>query len=241
MTAADRDLAAITRAACEAPHDDLPRLALADWCDDNGRPERAEFVRLQIELHHLVDGPGMCPKDEGRLCRSMRCQSCLLRRRVGQVLLAENRHWDPLPFPSHAEADYAPFRGRGHARLFARGMVEQVRCELSEWRRCGREAAERHPLRRAELSDRRPDVWGRGLPGTSYCWYGTTGSFQHAPQPGFAHHLPRPLFALLSGGEVREEWYRHYAGEREAEDDLSGALLALARGDAPSQPDLKLA
>src|SRR3954465_1671476 len=31
------------------PDDDAPRLAYADWLADNGQPERAEFVRLQIE------------------------------------------------------------------------------------------------------------------------------------------------------------------------------------------------
>jgi uncharacterized protein (TIGR02996 family) len=40
-------------AACRArPADDLPRLVLADWLDENGQPERAEFVRVQVELSH---------------------------------------------------------------------------------------------------------------------------------------------------------------------------------------------
>jgi uncharacterized protein (TIGR02996 family) len=40
-------------AACRArPADDLPRLVLADWLDENGQPERAEFVRIQVEVSH---------------------------------------------------------------------------------------------------------------------------------------------------------------------------------------------
>jgi uncharacterized protein (TIGR02996 family) len=40
-------------AACRArPADDLPRLVLADWLDENGDPDRAEFVRVQVELSH---------------------------------------------------------------------------------------------------------------------------------------------------------------------------------------------
>lgn len=40
-------------AACRArPADDLPRLVLADWLDEHGQPERAEFVRVQVELSH---------------------------------------------------------------------------------------------------------------------------------------------------------------------------------------------
>src|SRR5258708_5129295 len=32
------------------PDDDTLRLALADWLDENVQPERAEFIRIQIEL-----------------------------------------------------------------------------------------------------------------------------------------------------------------------------------------------
>src|SRR6478672_4438581 len=37
------------RAVCENPTDDTPRLAYADWLEENGQPERAEFIRLQCE------------------------------------------------------------------------------------------------------------------------------------------------------------------------------------------------
>ena len=52
MTTGDALLAAIW----ERPHDDLPRLAYADWLDDQGAPEqvaRAEFIRVQCELARL--------------------------------------------------------------------------------------------------------------------------------------------------------------------------------------------
>jgi uncharacterized protein (TIGR02996 family) len=32
------------------PDEDTPRLIYADWLDENGRPERAEFIRAQVEL-----------------------------------------------------------------------------------------------------------------------------------------------------------------------------------------------
>src|SRR5262245_53509341 len=36
-------------ADCKAhPDEDAPRLILADWIEDNGDPERAEFLRLQV-------------------------------------------------------------------------------------------------------------------------------------------------------------------------------------------------
>src|SRR5688572_6709814 len=47
---------ALLRAVCENPDDDTPRLVLADWLDENEEPERAEFIRLQIELATMRDG-----------------------------------------------------------------------------------------------------------------------------------------------------------------------------------------
>ncbi len=40
----------------ERPHDDTPRLVYADWLDENGRPERAEFIRVQCRLAELPTG-----------------------------------------------------------------------------------------------------------------------------------------------------------------------------------------
>lgn len=38
------------RAIIARRDDDLPRLIAADWLDEHGCGERAEFIRLQIEL-----------------------------------------------------------------------------------------------------------------------------------------------------------------------------------------------
>jgi uncharacterized protein (TIGR02996 family) len=44
----DRD--ALLRAICDNPDDDAPRLIYADWLDEHGDQNLAEFVRVQIEL-----------------------------------------------------------------------------------------------------------------------------------------------------------------------------------------------
>jgi uncharacterized protein (TIGR02996 family) len=41
--------AALLKAIRRSPGDDLPRLVYADWLEEHGRPERAEFTRLQCE------------------------------------------------------------------------------------------------------------------------------------------------------------------------------------------------
>jgi uncharacterized protein (TIGR02996 family) len=42
--------AALIAAIRAAPDDDAPRLVYADWLDEHGQPERAEFIRVQCEL-----------------------------------------------------------------------------------------------------------------------------------------------------------------------------------------------
>ena len=39
----------------EHPDDDAPRLVYADWLEDHGDPERAEFIRTQCELEPIRD------------------------------------------------------------------------------------------------------------------------------------------------------------------------------------------
>jgi uncharacterized protein (TIGR02996 family) len=43
------DLAGLLRAVLDEPGDDTVRLVCADWYEENGQPERADFIRLQIE------------------------------------------------------------------------------------------------------------------------------------------------------------------------------------------------
>ena len=49
----------LLRAVIAAPDDDGPRLVYADWFDEQGQPERAEFIRVQCYLDRL-------PGDETR-------------------------------------------------------------------------------------------------------------------------------------------------------------------------------
>jgi uncharacterized protein (TIGR02996 family) len=49
----DRD--ALFAAICANTAEDTPRLMFADWLEENGDPDRAEFVRLQCELAALAD------------------------------------------------------------------------------------------------------------------------------------------------------------------------------------------
>jgi uncharacterized protein (TIGR02996 family) len=49
------DEAALLRGIHANPEDDTPRLVFADWLDEHGQPERAEFIRVQIEYERTSD------------------------------------------------------------------------------------------------------------------------------------------------------------------------------------------
>jgi uncharacterized protein (TIGR02996 family) len=71
MTADER---ALVQAIITAPDDDLPRLVYADWLDEHGRPERAEFIRVQCEFARAPADPGR-KRDRNALLKRARALS----------------------------------------------------------------------------------------------------------------------------------------------------------------------
>lgn len=51
------DRAALVAAICAEPGEDTPRLAYADWLEENGEGDRAEFVRVQVEKAKIPPRP----------------------------------------------------------------------------------------------------------------------------------------------------------------------------------------
>ncbi len=45
---------AFMRAICDNPDDDTPRLVFADWLQENGEEDRAEFIRAQVRFGELL-------------------------------------------------------------------------------------------------------------------------------------------------------------------------------------------
>jgi uncharacterized protein (TIGR02996 family) len=74
---------ALTRAVCAEPGDDTARLVYADWLDENGDPDRAEFIRLQC---HLEASDPFAP---GR--RALLCREWDLLRRHGERWIRKDR------------------------------------------------------------------------------------------------------------------------------------------------------
>ena len=63
---------ALLAAILDAPDDDAPRLVFADWLDEHGEPDRAAFIRVQIERARL-------PEDDPRAEALKAREDALLR------------------------------------------------------------------------------------------------------------------------------------------------------------------
>ena len=102
------DEVALLAAIRAHPDEDTPRLAYADWLDEHGNADRAEFIRAQIAIAQL-------PDDDPR-----RCELEITERR----LLAKNVVEWAAPWPRFCGWEYAgdePWR-----TLFRRGFLEEV-------------------------------------------------------------------------------------------------------------------
>jgi uncharacterized protein (TIGR02996 family) len=62
--AAMSDEKALLAAIWAEPQDDTPRLVYADWLEENGQPERAEFIRVQCELAQFDEWDESPRRDE---------------------------------------------------------------------------------------------------------------------------------------------------------------------------------
>jgi uncharacterized protein (TIGR02996 family) len=84
------------------PDDDAPRLVFADWCEENGEPDRAEFIRLQMRLEAVPE------RDAERFD---------LEERAGDLLAAHREGW----------LEGLPAWARREAVGFRRGLPGEVR------------------------------------------------------------------------------------------------------------------
>ena len=104
------------RAICENPYDDTPRLIFADWLEERGNdPERAAFIRGQIELESLpepaeltvgVYGPKQGSVDWNRVvctaCRELdegECRYHQVKRTVDDLWWSFYPHTTPCRIP----------------------------------------------------------------------------------------------------------------------------------------------
>lgn len=252
------DLAALLAAVCQFPHDDTPRLVLADWLDDHGQPERAEFIRVQVELVRLEQNEEATEKGDREAYIRLRG----LIGRQAALLSDPDRHvgWSGIKCPvCEGNGDFggaigsthcADCNGTGRAPVeFRRGFVDRVTCRmrdvvrqsgehfedwsLTDWAR-GVLAA--HPVTRWEITDREP--WN-GYYETHFGWWCETSIATYDDR----QTMPRVLMDEMDDDPRRDDRVvaiRHtkyaaaggcvlFADEAEARDALALAVGRVAR------------
>jgi uncharacterized protein (TIGR02996 family) len=112
------------------PEDDTPRLIYADWLEDNGQPERAEFIRLQLELAK--------PADDGQ-SDPVRGQE--LQAREQQLLREHQKEW------------VRPLEGLVESCWFRRGFIEDIHVQAEDFLAGAGAIFASAPVQHADLLD----------------------------------------------------------------------------------------
>lgn len=214
--------AALVAAVLAHPADDAPRLILADWLDEHGQSERAEFIRGHVRLARRALAGWFDDEAASLVVRLDELADAWLERWtadlpgawLGRVGVSFRRQ-----FPE----------GPAHFAVH-RGFVAELVCPSEVWGRLGPGLVRAEPIVRVTFPDRRPGT--------------TDGARALAPWDGCRWYRARtPAQVWHRDGVVREEWWAWLGGrqvgtdgraltyrtEGEALDALSGAALAWAR------------
>jgi len=127
----------LLRAILSSRDDDLPRFVYADWLEEHGEPERAEFIRVQCELAKWTYG-SRCSECGWHVNLSelpRRCWMCTRRARERELLSISWADW-AVDF----RAGYClnlydgnPLSPPNRAVLFRRGFVSEVTLSAEDW------------------------------------------------------------------------------------------------------------
>ncbi|MBN9118380.1 MAG: TIGR02996 domain-containing protein [Planctomycetes bacterium] len=118
----------------EHPHDDTARLVYADWLAENGRADRGEFIRVDVELART---PPTTEGDERR-------RRVLLERRADLL-------------KRHKSAWLAPFLPFAKEESFERGFVQALEVPANTFLQNAERWFELTPLTRVKITASR--VW----------------------------------------------------------------------------------
>jgi len=225
---------ALYRAILDEPVDVLRRLVFADWLEEQGQLERAEFVRIQ------------CEGCDGRVTRLWQILGGQTDWFADLLKLGGNAasDWGVCPDGAvHYEGKYR--RGEFWVR---NGFVDEVRCPLGWWvggecdcrairtdpatvcRTChgtgktlghGAEVVARHPVTKVVATDLEPSYWR----GAEWRWHDLDYWV------GLNSVLRPPVYAAVRrvGGVEREPSAIGFPTRQAAVEALSDALVDLAR------------
>src|SRR5262245_15825451 len=124
------------------PDEDTPRLAFADWLAEQDHPDRAEFIRVQIELARLTPNE-MVPWNRHAIG---------LRAKEKALLVAHGADWLA---PLRAKGE--PLQHEATHGQFRRGFVEVVWMPAAWFVQWGERLLEHAPIRELRVTETTPD------------------------------------------------------------------------------------
>ncbi len=205
-------------AILDRPEDDLPRMAFADLCEEQGDDERAKFIRASLEY---ASGES---QERQRLAERMAAayvRSDLTAAGVQQwVDYRTGGIW--MWWRDTAEAtDY----GSEHRPMLYlwRGFIREIAFPQEQFLRHAESLFNSHPIERVRLTDRGTADW------ISSSGHTQMHSWQCVPSlsEGISH-IRDPIWDHLSREEARTG-FRRYPSQGEANTDLENAALKYGR------------
>lgn len=218
------------KAIIAEPEVDLHRLVFADFIEENGQPDRAEFIRLMCERPASKAGV----------------------RRARELHRLHGREW----FPYLPESSLYAASSGNPCTVIRRGFVDSVQCHMEWWhgrpcgrptchggrvmqnahssRRCrfcvrgrGSELVRNHPVAKVQITDVEP-AGVADFDGTVH-WQWVCNKDQRDPSTLPRFFLPQPIFDKLNAGRLLSTWFMFYNSEDDARSDLSDALIRWAK------------
>ena len=194
----------LLQAILDNPEDDAVRLIYADWLEENGQDERAEFIRVQIELASIASQQEEFSKADishfdGERAAVCERQAKLWKREIRLYNRGEKGGfinwyvWSNLPNAIACKHDSFVMR---------RGFVDEVCCPAADWIRHGHQILAAHPVTTVRLMTW-PEVVEQCDRTTSYYWLASlkgTSRTTVASLPETNRVITRRL--------LREEWPR---------------------------------
>jgi uncharacterized protein (TIGR02996 family) len=135
------------RAVRALPDDDGPRLCAADWWDEQGAAERAEFVRVQCELARRYPGWSGEPAPDSLGAGGPYAE---LRRRERELLAGSRGKWFDFPITWHVGIDPVPVGAHGFQ--YRRGFFEVAALTAADFLACADALTAACPLRQVRLT-----------------------------------------------------------------------------------------
>lgn len=199
---------ALLQAIIDNPDADLPRLVYADWLEEHGGDsERAEFVRVQIEL------PNRGPDFLKQYDRELELMDQKTKEWFPDFEITNNPEWFDEPNCDGKKPE--------KWALLRRGFIERFACTMNYWLEHGPKLIREYPIQFVMITNK--STWGFLI--GKFTWFGDGNTVMARDA------LPEIIYDLLEGYTIKDDNYgsKDYRTEEEACAAFSTACLKWAK------------